>query len=89
MIRIVLENVLLFLLPAFAYFTYKLAMSRGTTTATQVFNDAPLVVLLVAGGVLMFGTLIMFATTTDGGKPGQAYEPGVLKDGRVQPGRMR
>jgi Family of unknown function (DUF6111) len=88
MIRIVLENVLLFLLPTLTYITYKIAMSRGATTATQAFTEAPLVVLFVVGSVLMFGTLILFATTS-GGKPGQAYEPGVLKDGRIQPGRMQ
>jgi hypothetical protein len=88
MIRIVFENALLFLLPALIYVTYKIALSRGTRSLGEVMNDAPLVPLIVLGALLMFGTLILFATT-GGGKPGQAYEPGELKDGRIQPGRMK
>jgi uncharacterized RDD family membrane protein YckC len=88
MMRIVLENALLFLLPALIYVTYKVALSRGTTSLGQVINEAPLVPLIVVGALVMFGTLIFFATT-GGGKPGQAYQPGVLKDGRIEPGRMQ
>jgi Family of unknown function (DUF6111) len=88
MIRIVLENALLFLLPALIYVTYKVAVGRGAVSLGAVVNDAPLVPLAVLGAILMFGTLIVFATT-GGGKPGQAYEPGVLKDGRIEPGRMK
>lgn len=88
MIRIVLENVVLFLLPTFVYFTYKLAARRGEVTAARVLEDAPLVGLFIAGSLLMVGTLMMFGTNT-GGKPGQEYQPGVLKDGKIVPGWMK
>jgi Family of unknown function (DUF6111) len=88
MIRIVLENVVLFLLPAFAYFTYKLAARRGDTSASRVLEDAPFVSLFILGSVLMMAVLVIFGTNT-GGKPGQEYQPGVLKDGKIVPGWMK
>jgi hypothetical protein len=88
MIRVVLENVLLFLLPTFIYVSYKLATRRNETTPTAVLEEAPLVVLFVLGALLMTAALTLFATT-GGGKPGQAYQPGVLKDGKIEPGRMQ
>jgi Family of unknown function (DUF6111) len=88
MIRIVLENVVLFLLPTFVYFTYKLVARRGETTATRVLEDAPFVSLFILGSMLMVATLVVFGTNT-GGKPGQEYQPGILKDGKIVPGWMK
>ena len=40
MIRVVIENVLLFLLPAAAYVAYMLLMRSGNTSAGAVINDS-------------------------------------------------
>lgn len=89
MIRIVLENLLLFLLPTLVYVVYVyVARSERAGSAAQVMNDAPLVWLFVAGALLVIVTLVAFGSTS-GGKPGQAYDPPVLKDGRVEPGHIR
>lgn len=87
MIRIITENVLLFLLPTAAYVAYAVLKSRGQTTGSVVLSDAPLAWLFTAGAVLVVTTLLAFGTFS-GGKPGQHYEPAVLKDGKIEPGRI-
>src|SRR5262249_60941539 len=72
MIRVVLENILLFLLPTAIYFGYVLLMRRpSTATANAVVNEAPLVWLFIAGAVLVVGTLVYYATIPPRGSPGQ------------------
>ena len=88
MIRIVLENMVFFLLPAFVYFTYQFAARRGETSASRVLEEAPFVSLFILGSVLMMAILVIFGSNT-GGKPGQEYQPGVLKDGKIVPGWMK
>ena len=88
MIRIVLENVILFLMPAAAYVAYMMLMRRDGATASQVLNEAPLIWLFIAGACAVTFTLIAFGDVS-GGKPGQVYEPTILKDGKIEPGRMR
>jgi hypothetical protein len=89
MIRVVIENILLFLLPTAMYFGYVLLM-RGSRAgqAGAVINEAPLVWLFLAGALLVAGTLVYFATTTPGGKPGQVYVPPRMKNGQIEPGHM-
>jgi hypothetical protein len=87
MIRLVIENILLFLLPAAVYFGYILLTRRGTTPG--VINDAPLLWLLSSGALLVMATLIYFASTTVGGRPDQKYTPPYMKDGRIQPGELK
>jgi hypothetical protein len=90
MIRIVVENVLLFLLPAAMYVGYVLLTRRGNTSAGAVVSDAPLVWLFVVGALLVVATLIYYATVTPGGKPGQVYTPPRMgKDGRIEPGQLK
>ena len=55
MIRVVIENILLFLLPAAMYVGYVLLTRRGSTSAGTVVSDAPLVWL--DPGLLNFGQL--------------------------------
>ena len=62
MIRVVIENILLFLLPAAVYLAYMLLMRSDNTSAGAVVNDAPLVWLFVAGALLVAATLIYYAT---------------------------
>jgi Family of unknown function (DUF6111) len=88
MIRIVLENVLLFLLPTAMYVGYVL-LTRRTAAAGTVMNDAPLVWLFVAGALIVSATLIYYGTTTPGGRPDQHYTPPRMKDGRIEPGELK
>lgn len=89
MIRIVIENILLFLLPTAIYIAYiMLTRNDDRRTATQIFNEAPLVWLFAAGGAMVLLVLLAYASI-EGGKPGQTYEPAVLKDGKITPGELK
>ena len=92
MIRIALECVLLFLLPAALYFGYAVLMAdtaigdkEQAKRWAQHLDDAPLGWLFVAGVVFVFGALITFATLQDSNidKP---YVPAIFKDGKIQKG---
>jgi len=89
MIRVVIENILLFLLPTAVYVAYMMLTRRGDTSAGEVVNDAPLVWLFIAGALLVGATLIYYASITPGGKPGQVYTPPRVKDGRIEPGTLK
>jgi hypothetical protein len=90
MIRVVIENILLFVLPAAVYIGYMLLVRTGNASATAVVNDAPLVWLFVVGALLVAATLIYYATVTPGGTPGQVYTPPRMgKDGRIEPGQLK
>jgi hypothetical protein len=87
MTRVVLENVLLFLLPTLLYVGYVYLTREPGRGATRVMDEAPLIWLFIAGAVLVIVTLVAFGSTS-GGKPGQHYEPPVMKDGRIVPGHI-
>jgi hypothetical protein len=89
MIRVVIENVLLFLLPTAMYIAYVLLTRRGNTSAGAVINDAPLVWLFVTGALLVGATLVYYASITPGGKPGAVYTPPRVKDGHIEPGTLK
>ncbi len=86
MIRIIVENVILFLLPTLVYVIYVTA--TRTDSRKGLFDGAPLAWLLFAGTALM---LIVLATYGDDtrGKPGQAYIPPSLKDGKIEPAKIK
>lgn len=89
MIRIVIENLLLFLLPTIAYVIYVyVARRQEAGSPGEIVSEAPLMWLFAIGAILVVATVIAFGSTS-GGKPGMAYEPPVLKDGRIEPGRSR
>ena len=88
MIRIVVENILLFLLPTAMYAAYVLLMRRGATPAGEALNDAPLVGLFIAGALLVVATLVFYGSTS-GGKPGEVYVPPHVKNGHIEPGHMK
>lgn len=88
MIRIVIENILLFLAPTLCYVLYVYIMRSDAKGGIAVLDDAPLIWLFIAGAALVLTTLIYFGSTS-GGKPGQAYQPPAIKDGRIEPGRIR
>lgn len=92
MIRIALECGLVFLLPAALYFGYHFLakdMLRGASSTPkspgEIVDEAPLVWLFALGTILLFGTLLAFATLQEPGidKP---YEPAVYKDGKITQG---
>jgi hypothetical protein len=70
MIRIIGENILLFLLPTIVYVAYVYLTREEKQGAARVLDDAPLIWLFVAGAVLVTVTLVTFAFLS-GGKPGQ------------------
>lgn len=92
MIRIVIENLLLFLLPTVMYVAY-VYLTRGRNGGDEkskrgVLDDAPLIWLFGAGAVLVMFVLIMFGNTS-GGKPDQGYTPPSFEGGKVSPGQVR
>jgi hypothetical protein len=87
MIRIVIENVLLFLAPTLCYVIYVYVMRSDEKGGVAVLDDAPLIWLFAAGAALVLTTLVLFGSTS-GGRPGQTYHPPVIKDGRIQPGHI-
>ena len=87
MIRIVAENILLFLLPTIIYVAYVYMTREEKQGAMRVLDDAPLIWLFVAGAALVVITLVSFGSVT-GGKPGQVYTPPSFKDGRIEPGHI-
>lgn len=87
MIRIVAENILLFLLPTIVYVAYVYMTREEKPGALSVLDDAPLIWLFVAGAAVVLITLISFGSVT-GGKPGQVYTPPSFKDGKIEPGHI-
>jgi len=86
MIRIVIENILLFLLPTVAYVIY-VAVTRGDSRK-GILDEAPLAWLMLAGSALVLIVLATYGSDTRG-KPGQVYVPPAMKDGRIEPGRIK
>jgi hypothetical protein len=87
MIRVAIEIVLLFLLPAAVYFGYVL-LARPNASPAVVVNEAPLVWLSIAGAVLVGAMLVYYGLEAGGrGIPEEAHAPAGSKDGRVRPGR--
>jgi Family of unknown function (DUF6111) len=87
MIRILIENALLFLLPTIIYVAYVYMTRDEKAGGTHVLDDAPLLWLFLAGVLLIVVTLVTFGSMS-GGNPGQHYTPPSLKDGRIEPGHV-
>ncbi|MGD9783381.1 MAG: DUF6111 family protein [Hyphomicrobiaceae bacterium] len=85
MIRIVLQNVLLFLLPTLLYIGYRMLIERGPGSLRRALDEAP-IGWLVASGVSVVAVFIAFFASYSGGRPGQIYVPPVMKDGKIVPG---
>ena len=86
MVRVVLENILLFLLPTAIYVTWVWLTRKDDQKG--VLDEAPLLWLVIAGTAMVFVTLLFFGSNT-GGRPDQKYVPPVLKDGKIEPGRLQ
>lgn len=87
MIRIVAENLLLFLLPTLLYVGYVFLTRADKPGSRELLSDAPLIWLFAIGATLVVVTLVVFGSTS-GGRPGDTYQPPVLKDGRIVPGHL-
>lgn len=87
MIRIVIENLLLFLLPTGMYVGYAL-LTRDGKQKQGVLDDAPMIWLFAAGTVLVVVVLVVFGNTS-GGKPSQGYTPPSFEDGHINPGQVK
>lgn len=85
MIRIVIENIFVFLVPTIAYVAWIAFMRNDWPGLGQVLRDAPLLKLFLLGAVLMFATLVTFSTRSRNA-PGEAYVPPSVQDGKLQPG---
>jgi hypothetical protein len=95
MIRTIVENILLFLLPTLAYVAWVLisqAWAKDTgkdgPKAASLLDDAPLLWLFAGGALLVIVTLAAFESSSSGGKPGQHYQPPSMKDGKIDPGHI-
>jgi uncharacterized RDD family membrane protein YckC len=88
MTRVVIENILLFLLPFLLWIGYAYLTREERPDGTSILNEAPLAWLIAAGAVLVIATLVLFGSR-EGGTPGKPYEPPVLKDGKIEPGHTR
>jgi hypothetical protein len=87
MLRIIGENILLFLLPTAAYVAYVYMTREERGGASRVLDDAPIVWLFVAGLAIVLVGLATFGSIA-GGKPGQVYTPPAFKNGHIEPGHI-
>lgn len=82
MIRIVIENLLLFLLPTLIYVGYRLLVGPRGNGTLGVLDGVPFVWLFAAGAVTVAAFVVYFSSL-DGGRPGEAYYPPVQRDGQI------
>lgn len=90
MIRLIIENILLFLLPTILYviFTMLRRNEERDNTVSRALQSAPLPVLFLVGFVLMISVLAYYGTQSNSGQPGQTYRPPEVVDGKIRPGRF-
>lgn len=82
MIRIVIENLLLFLLPTLIFVGYRVLVGTQGNGTRGVLEGVPFVWLFAAGAITVAAFVIYFASF-DGGRPGEAYYPPVQRDGQI------
>lgn len=86
MLRVVIANILMFLLPFLVYGAY-VWLVRRQRSAEDVWRNAPVTWLFAIGLVLVVGTLVSLVHFT-GGRPGENYQPPRYEDGVLKPGRL-
>lgn len=86
MIRVAIVNLIVFLLPFFAWWAFE--RSRGRAKSFDVFwSEAPLVRLFLSGAVLVLLVLATFASFTGSSTSGR-YVPPSVHDGKLEPGKI-
>ena len=88
MIRWAIESVILFFLPTLIYVGYVALRSRDDAEGRDVLAGAPILWLTALGAVLVVLVMVVFGST-EGGRPGEGYEPPVYKDGKIIPGHKQ
>ena len=90
--RVIIENIVLFLLPTLVYVGYRLLMRQlGRDVAAgdaHVLEGAPLMVLIGSGVLLVLLVTVVFGSVS-GGKPGEVYVPSRIENGKIIPGGSR
>jgi len=86
MIRVILINLFLLLLPFIIYFAY-VYLVKGRSGRNEPVNFTPLIVLFGIGLVLMMVAIAYFIQF-ESGKPGQQYTPPKVENGILKPGRL-
>jgi hypothetical protein len=84
MLRIFLEVVLPFLVPFVAFGAYRLLVTRGA----GFLDRTPWFMLTAAGMLLACASLISLAFL-GGERPGGAYVPSRIENGRIVPGEVK
>jgi hypothetical protein len=87
MLRVVALNLTLLLLPSVVYGVYVYLMRRDAPP-DKPLDEAPIFWLFGVGVALMLCVLIYYVQFSGGGKPGQAYVPPAIKDGKIVPGHL-
>jgi len=86
MIRVIITQIVLFLLPFLAFFVYRVATHGWTGARVASFGRATFY-LILAGGFLVIAGFIFFAVT--GGETTGVYVPTQYQDGQLVPGGFR
>lgn len=88
MIRVIIENVLLLLLPTILYLSYVFLTSNGKAGKKSVVDDAPFLWLFLAGIGLALAVVVIFGKL-EGSPPGHSYRPPEFRDGKIVPGKVQ
>lgn len=88
MIRLIIENLLLFLAPTLIYLAWVWLTRDTGKDGSELWAEAPFVWLAAAGAALVVVTIIAFSTT-GGNRPDHGYEPPTMKDGKLVPGHKQ
>ncbi|MEL6225529.1 MAG: DUF6111 family protein [Pseudomonadota bacterium] len=90
MVRIVIENLILFLLPTLIYVSYVYLRRRDdpNLSTSDILEEAPLLWLAATGAILAVAALAFFASS-NGGDPSQIYIPPGVRDEGYSPGQYR
>ena len=85
MIRIVVENLFVFLLPTLLYIGWVAFVRNDWPGLFTVLKAAPLANLFISGAVMMLIALLVFSSRT-GHRPGESYVPPSIEHGKLSPG---
>ncbi len=88
MLRVVLLNIVLFMLPLALYAIYFYLSERNRNAVVIVWNQMPLSRLLTAGLLLIIIGMLITAYV-GGDDAGGTYVPARMENGRLVPGEVR